>query len=119
MLRSRWENICREYVIDFDMGATARRCNMATIGQVLKRPEVAARIKELVAAKQARQDRKADEVIAEYEKIAFTPVAKKVMTKDKLHALDSLGKVHGIFEKDNEQSAVMVAPTIIVFSGKK
>jgi hypothetical protein len=115
------ENFCWYYaVMGMPQGKAALKADMASATGPMKRPEVLARIEELTRETRARQMKTGDDIIAEFEKMAFVKMdPKKIKASDKHKALESLGKVHGIFEKDNEQGAIMVAPQIIVFQGKK
>ncbi len=117
----RHERFCQEYVIDLNATRAYRKVykcskdNARKAGsRLLKKEDVAKRVKCLLSKANTKTELTAKKVLEAYEEIAFAPKKARVSAKDRLRALDSLGKHLGIFEKDNEQGRPM-APQIIVF----
>lgn len=96
---------CREYIIDFNgtraylvaypnvkSEATAR----ANASRLLTKDNINQRIKELIEERSKRVQIAEDDVIKELKEVAFAKV--ELSGKDKLKALELLGKHIGMFE---------------------
>lgn len=115
-LTPKQERFCREYIIDFNATQAAIRAGYSkkTANQIgpanLVKLGIQETIAVLVKELQEKTGITAEQVVEELTKIAFATVKKggMVNTKNKLTALDSLGKHLGIFKKDNKQSEGIV-----------
>ena len=117
----RHERFCQEYVIDLNATRAYRKVykcskdNARRAGsRLLKNEDVAKRVTCLQSKANTQTELTAKKVLEAYEKIAFAPKKARVSAKDRLRALDSLGKHLGIFEKDNAQSKP-ITPQIVFF----
>ncbi len=86
-LTSRQDQFCREYLIDLNASAAARRAGYSEKSagrqaqENLQKPLIQARIKELMAERAERVQVKADQVLEELAKVAFSDI-RDVVTWD-------------------------------------
>ena len=90
----RWEQFCREYMVDKDAARAAGAAGYAATAQsgcaLLRKPWVRERVRQLARAQAERLELQADDVLREIAKVAM----KKVPTKgaEKMKALELLAK---------------------------
>lgn len=76
-LTAQQEAFCREYCVDFNGAGAARRAQYSEKtakeqgSQQLAKPEVQARVRELMDARLAKIDKRADAVLKELERIGY------------------------------------------------
>lgn len=134
-LSPKQDRFCKEYLVDFNATQAAIRAGYSqktaySIGQEnLKKPEVQARIAELVAEKESALICSADEALQLVSEIARGQTTDEVFrmtaeggqvhdvlqssTKDRLKALEIIMKVNGMFEKN-----VNLTVDVPVFGGE-
>jgi len=104
----KWELFCQEYIIDFNATRAYLRAgykaNEKTAGSnsslLMARPEIQARISEIMSEREQRTEITQDKVLQELAKIAFanpTDEALRLKVSDKLIALDRLAKHLGMY----------------------
>ncbi len=106
---SKYERFCQEYIKDNNAAQSAIRAGYSENGadsrgsQLLVIVSIKNRIAilQLEISRGSRVDAKM--VIEGFRKIAFGTITKELTNKNKLRALENLGKHLGIFEKDNIQ----------------
>jgi len=107
-LTAKQKMFCEEYLVDLNASQAAIRAgysqrSSASIGEEnLKKPEIVRRIRLLQGLRNMRTRIRADKVLEELEKIAFTQEG--VKTSDRLKALGMLAKHTGLFEKQTDRS---------------
>lgn len=104
---------CKYYIIDFHVTKAAEKAGYSkktaySIGsELLKKPEIQDRLKELMKKREERTEITADRVVKELAKFAFNEDGKsdafKVDSKDKIKALELLAKHTGAFNKDESE----------------
>ena len=114
-LTKKQELFCKEYIVDFNATRAALAANYSkptayAIGaENLRKPQIQAYIKDLMAKREQRLDVTADRVVQELAKIAFNDDAQiyegafSVETKEKIKALELLAKHTGAFNKDESE----------------
>ena len=126
-LNNRQEMFAREYIVDFNATQAAIRAGYSrkTAGSqandLLKKPEIQKKIEEELQDRIRRTHITQERVVLELASIAFADMAKQeesgLAWKDKLRALELLGKHLGMFnskpaEQDIEETGVVLLPEI-------
>jgi phage terminase small subunit len=119
-LRPRDEQFCKEYIIDFNGQNAAIRAGFPPKSarikacQALARPEIQARVTELIAERGERTGITADWVVNSIAAVARRCTAADTFDASGANrALELLGRHLGIFEKDNAQRAASTVEDII------
>ncbi len=110
-LTKKQERFCEEYLIDLNATQAYVRAgysgsnNTARVesSKLLTKPNIQKRIAELQEKQSQRTNISADNVISELQKIAFTET--EISGREKLKALELLGKHFGMFDKSDSGSA--------------
>ena len=99
-LNPRQELFIREYLVDMNGAAAARRAGYSAAGssvqavRLLKVPAIAEAIRAGTAKLHSRIEARVESVLAEWCALASDP---KAARRDRLHALDSLARYLGMF----------------------
>lgn len=126
MAKDRQKAFAEEYIVDFNATQAAIRAGYSkktaySQGQrLLKNVEVQKRVTEAIQDRIRRTHITQDRVVLELAAIAFADMAQQEETglawKDKLRALELLGKHLGMFDKaqelDTGETGVVVLPEI-------
>lgn len=106
---SKYERFCQEYNKDSNatkaaIGAKYSKKTAAVKGsQLLRIVSIKKRIAHLQRKVADKAGVTAEKITAEFKKIAFGKASKKLTYKNKISALENLGKHIGYYEADNEQ----------------
>jgi len=107
-LTKKQKRFCEEYLVDLNAtqayiraGYSAKSNNIARVesSKLLTKPNIQQKIAELQKEQSERTKISADNVINELQKIAFAET--EISGKEKMKALELLGKHLGMFEKSN------------------
>lgn len=112
------EAFCEEYVKDFNGARAARAAGYSVdtartiASSLLTKPDIKKRIAELAAKRKERLKVSSDRVIEELAKIALADGAGdmagfSIELKDKIKALELLGKTAGTFNNDDSGKAII------------
>ena len=124
---NKYEAFCREYIKDFNGTQAAIRAGYSEktaevqASQLLSKLKVQEKLKELIDKMEEEAISTGQKVIAEFAKIAFSNDSSQfpdmpMKIQDKLKALENLGRVHGIYEVDNNQTE---PKTYVIIEPKK
>lgn len=121
LLNARYERFSQEYLKDPNATKAAKKAKYSkktaySQGQrLLKNVEIKGRIKYLQRKAADKAGVTAEMITEEFKKIAFGKVSKKLTNKNKISALENLGKHMGYYEKDNEQKKDNLADFLKAF----
>jgi len=107
-LTEKQKRFCEEYLVDLNATQAAVRAGYSpkTAGRIagenLKKLEIQNYISELMQKRSERTRITADNVLKELQKVAFSDI--KVSGREKLKALELIGKHLGIFDGQNQES---------------
>ena len=113
-LTPKQERFCQEYVIDFNATQAAIRAGYskktahATGQENLRKPIISETIAKSKAKLADTAGVTVEQITEEFKKIAFGEVSKNLTYKNKIAALENLGKHIGYYEKDNAQQNVPI-----------
>ncbi len=117
VLTKKQKRFCEEYLVDLNAtqayiraGYSAKSNNIARVesSKLLTKPNIQQRIAELQKEQSERTKISADNVINELQKIAFTET--EISGKEKMKALELLGKHLGMFEKSGAEINIEEKP---------
>lgn len=115
-LTEKQKRFCEEYLIDLNATQAAIRAGYSpktadrTASENLRKPEVKHFLEQLMQERSERTRIKADDVLQELRKIAYTDA--KISGKEKIKALELLGKHLGLFETQNQASGEQELPAL-------
>lgn len=122
-LTEKQKRFCEEYLIDLNATQAALRAGYSqrtaySIGdENLKKPEIQNYLKELMKQRSERTGISADTVLKELEKIAFSDT--EITGKEKIRALELLGKHLGMFQNQNSDESRVLEKLDEVLGGIK
>jgi len=109
------EKFCQEYLLDLNASQAAKRAGYSKktapfIGaENLKKPQIKKRIAELKVKLQKKVGVTPEMITEGFKKIAFGKKSKTLKNKDRISAMENLGKHIGYYEKDNSQQGMTLA----------
>lgn len=107
-LTEKQKKFCKEYLIDLNATQSAIRAGYSpktagsTASENLKKPEIQNYLSKLMQERSERTGITADNVLKEIQKVAFSDT--KISGREKLKALELIGKHCGIFDGQNQES---------------
>jgi len=114
-LSDKMEKFCQEYLLDLNASQAAKRAGYSKktapfIGaENLKKPQIKKRIAELKVKLQKKVGVTPEMITEGFKKIAFGKKSKTLKNKDRISAMENLGKHIGYYEKDNSQQGMTLA----------
>lgn len=124
-LTNKQEQFCREYIIDFNATQAAIRAGYSkktshAIGQEnLRKPIIKHEITLLTAVIRQKVSVTVEMITDEFKKLAFKRASKTLTNKNKISALENLGKHIGYYGEDNAQRGKSLAELISEAVGSK